>query len=490
VTSRPHRIASLLILALAAVASPSPGAAAGPAAAPAGEDALRGVIPGAQIAFLDSLERSAFRWFWELSDSTTGLTPDRAPTPSFASVGAMGFALTACPIGAERGWVTRAAAAERARRTLRFMARASQDSTDHAATGAQGFFYHFLDMKTGRRFEKIELSTIDTALMLAGALFCQAYFDGSGVAEREVRAWTDTLMNRVDWRWAQPRPPAMVLGWSPEEGFLPYDWGGLNETIILHILALGSNTHRVAPGLWSAYTRHYRWGSFEGQQMLGFAPLFGHQYSHVWIDFRGIRDDFMRAHDLDYFENSRRATLAQRAYAIANPSGLRGYGERLWGLTACDGPIDTTFIVAGRQREFFSYSARGASFTRVHDDGTICPAAAAGSMPFTPRESAEVLMAMRADYGTWAMNRYGFVDAFNPTLDFAARVPYGRVVVGRGWFDVDQLGIDQGPILAMIENARSGLIWRTMRRNPFIVRGLRRAGFQGGWLDAAPADWK
>ena len=393
----------LLSLAIAFAAHPALASRAAP------RDLLADSLSAPQIAFLDTLEQQAFRWFWDVSDSTTGLTPDRAPTPSFVSVGAMGFALTAYPIGAERGWVTRSAAAERVRRTLAFMARAPQDSVDRTATGAQGFFYHFLDRKTGRRYRDIELSTIDTALMLAGALFCQSYFDGSSAAERELRAWTDTLMARVDWRWVQPRPPSMCLGWSPEHGFLPYDWGGLNETIILHVLALGSNTHRVTPGLWSAYTRHYRWGTFQGQTMLGFPPLFGHQYSHVWIDFRGIRDEFMRAHDLDYFENSRRATVSQRAYAIENPSGFRGYGERLWGLTACDGPVDTTFLVAGRQREFHTYSGRGASFMRVNDDGTICPAAAAGSMPFLPRECAEVLMAMRADYGAWATNRYGFI---------------------------------------------------------------------------------
>jgi len=492
------RVAVTLLLALAVVstaacapARDSKRTSDGPREAEAvAKDRLRGVLPDPQIAFLDSLEQSAFRWFWEQTDSTTGLTPDRAPTPSFVSVGAMGFALTAYPIGAERGWVTRAQAAERARRTLAFMASASQDTANHSATGAHGFFYHFLDMKTGRRYRDSELSTIDTALLLAGARFCRAYFDGSSDAERGVRAWTDTLLDRVEWGWVEPRPPSMALGWSPEAGFLPYDWGGLNETIILHILAIGSDTHPVTPGLWSAYTRHYRWGTFEGFEQLGFAPLFGHQYSHIWIDFRGIRDDAMRAHDLDYFENSRRATLSQRAYAIENPAGFRGYGERLWGLTACDGPIDTNVVWGGRGRQFHSYSARGATFTHVNDDGTICPAAAAGSMPFAPKECADVLMAMRADWGTWAMNRYGFVDAFNPTLNSRFPVRYGRIVPNAGWFDVDQLGIDQGPILAMIENARSELIWRTMRRDPQLVRGLRRAGFRGGWLDAAPAEWK
>ena len=481
--------AALAILLAAGTACSSQRAQ--PPAAPGAADRLATSLSGPQLTFLDSLEHDTFRWFWELSDSTTGLTPDRAPTPSFSSVGAIGFALTAYPIGVERGWVTRSQAAERTRRTLAYLWRAPQDTTRRPAAGAHGFFYHFLDMKSGLRFkDDVELSTIDTGLMLAGAVFCESYFDRATPVERAVRALTDSLMDRVDWRWAQPRAPAMVLGWSPEDGFLPYDWGGYNETMILHVLALGSNTHAVAPGLWGAYTRHYRWGTFEGRPQIGFAPLFGHQYSHVWLDFRDIADDTMRARGLDYFENSRRATLSQRDYAIANPSQFRGYGARLWGLTACDGPADTTATIAGRKRTFLTYAARGASFVRIEDDGTICPAAAGGSLPFAPRECTEVLMAMRADWGTWAMNRYGFVDCFNPTLDAPLHVPYGRIVPGVGWFDVDQLGIDQGPILAMIENARSELVWKTLQRNPRIVRGLRRAGFRGGWLDRAPAEWR
>jgi hypothetical protein len=256
--------------------------------------------------------------------------------------------------------------------------------------------------------------------------------------------------------------------------------------MILHVLALGSPTHPVGPDAWTAYTSGYRFGTFHGQEHLGFAPLFGHQYSHVWIDFRGIRDSVMRAHDLDYFENSRRATLAQRAYAIANPSGFAGYGAALWGLTACDGPIDKKLEVAGRTREFFTYRARGASFTEVIDDGTIAPTAAAGSIAFAPEIVIPTLVAMRERYGEPLFGRYGFVDALNPTLNVDVPVQHGKVVTGAGWFDTDCLGIDQGPILAMIENHRTGLVWRYMRRNPHLVRGLRAAGFTGGWLDAAP----
>jgi hypothetical protein len=241
----------------------------------------------------------------------------------------------------------------------------------------------------------------------------------------------------------------------------------------------------VSAALWPAYTQGYKWGTFEGQQHLGFAPLFGHQYSHVWIDFRGIRDSAMTAHGSDYFENSRRATLAQRSYAMANPSGFRGYGPDTWGLTACDGPLDSTLVIDGRKREFHTYDARGASYDRIGDDGTLAPTAAGGSIPFAPELAIPALLAMRVTYGAPLFGRYGFVDAFNPTLDVATRTHHGYVVPGVGWFDTDMLGIDQGPILAMLENWRSDLVWKTMRSNPHLVRGLKRAGFKGGWLDKA-----
>ena len=454
---------------------------------PARGEARSSALSRPAVAFLDTLEERTFRWFWDLSDSTTGLTPDRAPTRSFVSVGAVGFALTAYPIGAERGWVTRAQAAERTLHTLRFLWQAPQDSGASGATGYRGFFYHFLDPATGHRFETVELSTMDTALLMAGALFCQSYFQRGDPREIQIRALAESLYARVDWAWIRTRPPTLALGWTPENGFLPYDWRGYNEALLLHVLALGSQTHPVGHDTWDAYVRGYRWGAFQGYEHVGFAPLFGHQYPHTWIDFRGIQDDTMRARGLDYFENARRATLAQRAYALANPGGFRGYGRALWGLTACDGPLDGTVTIDGRERSFRTYAARGASFTEVIDDGTVSPAALAGSVPFAPTETVEALMAMRSSYGDAAFSRYGFVDALNPTLDADVKVHHGRVVVGVGWFDTDRLGIDQGPSLAMIENWRSGLVWRVMRQNPHLVRGLRRAGFRGGWLDRVPA---
>ena len=439
-----------------------------------------------EVVFLDTLQARTFQWFWQLSDPRTGLTPDRTPTRSFVSVAATGFALTAYPIGVERGWTTREAACERVLATLRFFWSAKQDTTRSGATGYRGFFYHFLEPETGARFRDVELSTVDTALFIAGALFCQSYFDGEDPKEAAVRVLAESLYARVDWKWAQVRPPMIGHGWIPESGALPWDWIGYNEAMLVYVLALGAPEHAVEPAGWDAWTKGYRWGTFHGQQHLGFAPLFGHQYSHVWIDFRGIQDDWMRARGIDYFENSRRATLAQRAYAIANPQKWTGYGERLWGLTACDGPVERALEIDGRKREFHTYWARGASFTEVPDDGTVSPSAAGGSIAFAPEVVLPMLMAMRDDFGAHVFSTYGFVDALNPTLRQAIPVQHGRIDPKLGWADTDYLGIDQGPILAMTENFRSELVWRTMRRNPHVVRGLRAAGFTGGWLEKAP----
>jgi hypothetical protein len=410
---------------------------------------------------------------------------DRWPTPSFSSIAAVGFALTAYPIGVERGYITRGEAQERVLATLRFFWRAPQGPAPSGTTGYKGFFYHFLDMETGRRFEGVELSTIDTTLLLGGVLFCQVYFDDDDPAEVEIRSLGDSIYRRVDWRWTLSRPPLVSMGWRPEQSFLSADWRGMNEAMLLYVLALGSPTHPIDSTAWSAWTGTYAWGRFYGLEQVGFAPLFGHQYSQVWIDFRGIRDGFMRERGIDYFENSRRATYAQRAYAMDNPARWTGYGPTSWGLTASDGPADTTLDIAGRRRRFYTYAARGASFTEVRDDGTIAPTAAGGSIPFAPEITIPALIAMRERHGDPLFGKYGFLDAFNQTYPADRRPQKGRSVPGRGWYDDDYLGIDQGPILIMAENYRSGLVWRYTRRSPYIIRGLKRAGFTGGWLDRA-----
>ena len=369
--------------------------------------------------------------------------------------------------------------------TLRFFARPA-GAPEPGAAGARGFFYHFLDMETGARFEKVELSTIDTTLFLAGALFCHTYFDRADAGEAEIRDLADRLYRAADWLWWQHHPPLVSMGWTSEEGFNEWDWRGYNEGMILYVLALGSPTHPLPASAWEAYTRTYEWNRFYGQEYLQFAPLFGHHYSHVWVDFRGISDRYMRARGIDYFENSRRATYAQRGYAVANPNGWKAYGENVWGLSACDGPIDGDFEIEGRKRHFFTYAARGASAKEVRDDGTIAPTAAAGSLPFAPEIVLPAMEEMQRWSGGRLFSRYGFLDAFNPTFALSVPLKHGKVVPGAGWFDSDYLGIDQGPIVAMIENARSELVWKTMRRNPYVVAGLRRAGFTGGWLDSAP----
>jgi hypothetical protein len=467
-----------LLVPLFACTSRGPDAGAAPAAA----------LTDAQRAFADTLERRTFFFFWDIAEPATGLMPDRWPAKSFISVGATGFALTAYPIGAERHWITRQQAAERTLRTLVFFWSSRQDTANSGATGYKGFFYHFLNPGTGTRFQDTELSNVDSGLFFMGVLFCQSYFDGGTPAEQRIRALADSLFARADWQWMRVRPPLLSLGWSPREGFQPYDWRGYNETLFMHVLALGSPTHAVGPETYRGWVSGYQWGSFQGQEVVAFAPLFGHQYSHVWIDFRGIQDDYMRGKGLDYFENSRRATLAQRSYAAANPSGFKGYSNLVWGLTACDGALDGKVTLAGREREFHSYDARGASVERITDDGTLAPCAAGGSIAFAPEICLPALMTMRDLYGEHVFRRYGFIDAFNPTLDETTRVQAGAIVPGVGWFDTDYLGIDQGPILAMLENWRSGLVWRVMRTNPHLRRGLLAAGFRGGWLDAgAPA---
>ena len=431
------------------------------------------------------IQERTFHWFWDLAQPENGLIPDRWPTPSFSSVAAVGFGLTAYPVGVERGWVTREEARRRVLTTLRFLESAPQGPEPRGRTGHKGFFYHFLDMKTGTRFETVELSTIDTTLLLAGALFCQSYFDRDHPEEEEIRNLAETLYRRVEWDWARPDPPRVSMGWHPEKGFIDYEWIGFNEAMILYVLALGSPTHPIDPKDWDAWTSTYRWGSFYGHEHVNFAPLFGHQYSHVWIDFRGIQDAYMRGKGIDYFENARRATLSQRAYAIDNPNRFRGYGENVWGLTACDGPIDQELEIDGRKVRFMTYAARGAALGEIRDDGTIAPTAAISSMPFAPEVVIPAMQEMHDRWGEHLVQKYGFLDSFNPSLTIATRTQHGKVVPGVGWFDGDYLGIDQGPIVAMIENHRSGLIWNTMRRNPHIVRGLKRAGFTGGWLDTA-----
>ncbi len=473
-----RRALPALALALAACQSSEASAPLPPAPSPPSPRA---------IAFLDTLSERTFRWFWDTQNPTTHLIPDRYPTHSFSSIAAVGFGLNAYAIGAERGWVSRAEARDRTLQTLQTLYALPQGPAAAGVAGYKGFFYHFLDMDTGLRYKDVELSSVDTSLLLAGILFAQSYFDGADPAEASIRAYADSIYRRVDWSWFQNQPPLISMGWTPEHAeFNSYQWKGLDEAMLVYILALGSPTHPIDSTAWKKWTSTYAWGTYYQQAHVGFAPLFGHQYSQVWIDFRGIQDEYMRGKGIDYFENSRRATIAQRAYAADNPNKWTGYAANMWGLTACDGPFDGNVTIAGKSRHFFSYAARGTDFTETRDDGTIAPTAAGGSIAFTPDLSIEALVTMREKYGDNLFQKYGFIDAFNPTLTESAPVIAGRIVPGVGWFDTDYLGIDQGPIIAMIENYHSELIWKKVRTNPYVVRGLQRAGFTGGWLASAP----
>src|SRR3546814_854775 len=304
------------------------------AAGGASAGALRGE------ALIDDVAHRTFRFFWETTNPANGLAPDRYPSKSFASIAAVGFALTAYPYGVEQGWVTRAQARDRTLATLRFFWNAPQGPEASGTSGYKGFFYHFLDMETGHRYGRTELSTIDTTLLFGGVLFAARYFDADEAGEAEIRDLAQRLYERADWPWFVEDKPVVSMGWHPESGFIAADWVGYNEAMLLYVLGLASPTHPLSADAWQGWVAGYEqdWVDQYGQHFLGFAPLFGHQYSHVWIDFRGIADAPMRAAGFDYFENSRRAALAHRGYGAAHPMGWRGYDENVWGWTACDGP--------------------------------------------------------------------------------------------------------------------------------------------------------
>ncbi|MEP0548891.1 MAG: glucoamylase family protein [Rhodothermales bacterium] len=430
-------------------------------------------------AVLETLQRQTFLYFLEEADPETGLVQDTTRPESVASIAATGLGLACYPVAAERGFIARADAVARTLRTLRFLWHAEQSEAPDA-TGHRGFFYHFLDPATGRRVWECELSSIDSTFLFAGALAAATYFDGDGEAEREVRSLADAIYRRADWTWMlNPESggagEAVSHGWRPERGFLPYRWVGYNEALLLYALGLGSPTHPLPPSSYAAWTAGYRWKTLYGHEHLFAGPLFTHQLSHVWVDFRDIQDAFMRERGIDYFENSRRATLVQRAYARRNTRGFDGYGEDCWGVTASDGPGPAEREVGGETRTFYGYRARGVPWGL--DDGTLSPWAVAASLPFAPDEVFRALHHVNRTYPD-AIGRYGYLCSINPTF------PDGDA--GGGWISSGHYGIDQGPVVLMIENYRSGLLWRLMRGCRPLADGLRRAGFTGGWLgDAA-----
>ncbi|HEY5265097.1 MAG TPA: glucoamylase family protein, partial [Steroidobacteraceae bacterium] len=329
-------------------------------------------------ALLDRLQRGAFDYLTHYADPATGLVADTSRLSSPCSIAVVGFALSCYPIAVARQWMSRDAAAERTLKTLRFFWTSSQSDLPDAS-GYKGFYYHFLDMHSGRRVWQCELSLIDTALLLAGILTAAAYFDGGG-AEDEIRALADAIYRRVDWQWAQNDGQTLAQGWKPECGFLHYGWEGYNEATILYILGIGSPTYPLPPTAFTGWTFTYQWEHLLGHDVLYSGPLFTHLFSHAWLDFREIRDEFMREKRADYFVNTRNAVAVQREYAARNPHGFAGYGRNLWGITAGDGPENQHLRLNGRDQRFFGYMSRGVPYGP--DDGTIAPWAMLATLPF------------------------------------------------------------------------------------------------------------
>lgn len=421
---------------------------------------------------LERLQWETFEYFLNETNPANGLVADKTRVDWPASIAATGLALASYPIGVERGFLTRADAVKRTLATLLFF-RDSPQGTDADATGYKGFYYHFLDMTSGKRAWKCELSTIDTAFLLAGALTAAVYFDAEVEDEHEVRTVASELYRRADWQWAQHGGATLTHGWKPESGFIKYRWEGYDEALLLYVLGLGSPTYPLPEESYSAWASTYTWKKIYDYEFLYAGPLFIHQLSHLWIDFRGIQDNFMRERGLDYFENSRRATFVQQQYAIRNPQEFPMYGEHCWGVTASDGPGPATLKIDGVELQFFDYLARGVPYGP--DDGTLSPWAVVASLPFAPEIVLPTLQYFINNIELEQAETYGFKATFNPTYPVKSGSEYG-------WVSPWNYGLNQGPIILMIENYRSEFLWRLMRRCPYIVEGLQRAGFTGGWL--------
>ena len=395
-------------------------------------------------ALLEDLSRRAFRYFQEQSDPHTGLVLDRARTDgsehdeahrNTASIAATGFGLTGWCIAAERGWVTRREARERVRAALKFFA--------EKAPHEHGWFYHWMNWRTGERVWKSELSSIDTALLIGGVLTARQYFRN----DPEIVKLATKIYERIDFNWMRnDRPLLLSMGWRPESGFLKNYWDHYCELMILYILGIGSPTHPLPPESWYAWRRDEM--KYKGYEYIsGRDPLFVHQFSHAWIDFRGRRDN--RAPFTDWFENSVIATRAHKAFCLDLAKEFPGYTENIWGITASDSAK--------------GYVAWYGPPRHPAIDGTVVPCAAGGSLMFTPDITLPALRAMRQQYGDKIYGRYGFTEAFNPN---------------NGWINPDVIGIDLGITLLSAENLRSGKVWQWFGRNAEIKRGLRLAGVE------------
>ncbi len=429
--------------------------------------------PKGDAETLDTLQRMTFDYFLKECSPENGLIADRNQPGSPASIAATGLALSIYIAAVKRGVLSRAAAAARALTVLRFLY-SSPQGPEPDSTGYKGFYYHFLDMKTGRRAQNCELSTIDTAMLLAGILSVSAWFTHDTAREREVRQLADALYARVDFQWAQDGAATITHGWKPEYGFLPDRWdSGYSEALILYVLAAASPHYPIAPDGYRQWAASFEVRKVYGLEYVYAGPLFIHQLSQIWLDLRGVQDDLNRRLGFDYFENSRRATYVHRQYGIENPGRFKQYGEYVWGLTASEGPGPATIKVDGEQREFFGYRARGAPYGP--DDGTVSPWAVVASIPFAPEIVVDTVRHAVERLELQGQSEYGLDASFNATFPSKGKNRYG-------WTSPWILGLNQGPVVLMIENFQSGFVWDIMRSSPHIAQGLRRLGFSGGWL--------
>jgi hypothetical protein len=421
-------------------------------------------------AHLDTLQWVSLIYYLRETNRENGLVADKTMPGSPSSIAAVGLSLATAPVVVEREILTREEASRIVLRKLRFF-RDSPQGPEPDATGYKGFYYHFLDMETGRRVWNCELSTIDSGFLIAGMLTAAAYFDQDNEVEAQIRKIADALYRRVDWEWACDGQASITHGWRPETGFIPHRYEGYDEGLLLYILALGSPTYPIGVEGYAAWCSTFQWKSIYDIEYLYSGPLFTHQLSHLFIDLRGIQDRFMAERGIDYFENSRRATYVHRDYAIRNPLQFERYNEVCWGFTAADGPGWTTKTLKGIERRFFDYVARGAPFGP--DDGTISPWVVVASLPFAPEIVLPTIQHFNSlDLGM--LDSYGFKTSFNPTYPVEGS--------SSGWVSPWYFGIDQGPLVLMIENYRTGLLWSITKHCPYIVEGLRRAGFKNGWL--------
>lgn len=408
---------------------------------------------------LRALQKHAFDYFPENTNPENGLVADQSHRESPCSIAVLGFALSCYPVAVENGWMKRSAAQKLALAALRFLCESEQSTSPHA-TGHRGFYYHFLDMPSGRRVWKCELSTIDSTLLFYGILTAAAYFDNAELRER-----AELLTSRADWHWAQNQSTRVALSWKPERGFLKARWGGYNEGLLLQILGLGASKYTLPIENYAVWCSSYQWRKIYDIEYLYAGPLFIHQFPHLWLDLRNLRDEWMQNKDCNYFENSRRAISVQREYCRRNPHKFKGYDENCWGLTAGDGPDKVVKNINGKRIRFWDYHARGVPFGG--DDGTLSPSAIAASLPFAPDETRAALHHVESTY-PHLIEGCGFRCSFNPTWGGATDA---------GWIAPHCFGLDQGPIVLAFENHLSGLIWNLTRANKVLQCGLERAGF-------------